>query len=162
MKRIALVLVLIILTGTMVVSAEIRTGTDSFTGGSRYTSGNYLDDEKWVGLRKIIDGDKMLYELLFSEKDLKHVKFTQDNGEIKIDNNPINSIIIKETSSMPTINSALSHIRLSATISLEQIEPIKNANRVAFRFCKTDGTTSIIILPDAVLAEWKDVINTEK
>lgn len=46
-------------------------------------------------------------------------------------------------------------------ISDDMVEKIRNANRIALK-CKIGDFTKIYILPDEVLTEWKQVINTEK
>lgn len=162
MRRIAFFLLLIMIMGMAVASSEIRHGIDNFTGGKRYTSGNYLANQEWIGLRKLIDGNIVTYEALFSEEELKNTKFSSNSGEIKIDDNPVDMVVIKDISSNPTINNGISFIRLTALITVEQVERIKNANRVALKFYKVNGNPAVIVLPDTVLAEWKEVIATEK
>ncbi|SDN23116.1 hypothetical protein SAMN04488502_11525 [Dendrosporobacter quercicolus] len=150
------------LLGISIVYAEIREGRDQFTDGKWRTSGNFLDNQQWIGLRKISDGEVTKYEILFSEKELKYVKFSEKSGEIKIDDKPVSQLQVGAVSSRPALSSGLSHLSLTITVSSEQIKSIETAQRVALKFRKTDGTSTVLVLPDAVLAEWKEVINTEK
>lgn len=49
---------------------------------------------------------------------------------------------------------------LDYQIPKEVIEKLQTANRVALRFTQNSGSTFVYVLPDEVLAEWKQVINT--
>lgn len=40
------------------------------------------------------------------------------------------------------------------------VDEIYSANRIALKFTLNDGRQFVYILPDKVLAEWKEVINT--
>ena len=162
MKKFVLVLSLIMLLGMSVVNAEIREEVDQVTGAKRYTSSNHSTSQQTIDLRKIVEDHRILYGLLVSEDAVKTVKFSLNNGEIKIDNKLVSPIIIAEISSTPIANSDLSSIRLNAVITPEQIEAIRLANNVTFTFHKNDGTSSVIVLPDNVLAEWKKLIGTDK
>lgn len=163
MKKIILLSLIFILILLPSTQAKISEGHDSFTGGEWYKSGNYIDgSNEWIGLYKVISKKNVSYGITFSEETLHYIKFARETAEIKVDDNSIKQIPITEVSSRPTLTTGISLIGLTATVPQEQIEKIKIAQKVALKFKQENGTSVTVVLPDSVLAEWQQVINTEK
>lgn len=163
MKKIILVLVSIMLLGIGQVSAEITRGEDKFTGGATINSvtntSNPSDLDELV-FRKFANTDPKEYEIWANRVTSKSFLFSNTTIEIKIDNHPTEEIAIKKNGLITLADGQLySHITAPLTSGI--IEKIKMAKRIALKF-PTASSSFIYILPDAVLAEWKEVIATEK
>ncbi|WP_434132767.1 hypothetical protein KIAC18_000298 [Sporomusa sphaeroides] len=164
MKRIALILVLIMVLGMAVASAEITQGKDKFTGGNKINSVTETSNPselKQLVLRKIITGNSPSYELWGERFTTKNFLFKKTFLEMKIDDTPIISINVKETSAMTYMDGPNMFSWVTVPISSDIVEQIKIANRIALRFQTASGSY-VYVLPDAVLAEWKEVIAAEK
>lgn len=163
MKKIALILALMIL-GTMAVSAKIGHGTDDFDGSKWTTSGTSLDSGgKWIGFQRKTNDIEKEYYISFSLKTFNYIKFSKDAAEIKIDNLPVQKLMVKDASSMPSpLEAKMSFIDVRVVVPIELVQQIGSAQRIAIRIFKENSVPEVYVLPDAVLAEWKQVIATEK
>jgi uncharacterized protein YeeX (DUF496 family) len=159
LKKVALILLLAMLLGIGVASAKILTNQDKFTGGTRYTS--YNDNLKGVssiGLHKIIDNQNVNYELNVSAYALPKENFSKEYAEIKVGQNLAIKAEVKAVRLLPTLNYMSTDIKISD----EAIQQILESERVALKLYVENGTPIVFVLPDNVLAEWKEVIATEK
>ena len=164
MKRIALILVLIMLLGAMVASAEITRGKDSFTGGvtvNAYSSAGDSSKLKALYFTKIIETEPVEYELQATRISFRDFILQNMPVEIKIDSHDTQRLKVKEASSMPLVNDSEVYSDVTVTIPIDLISQINGSNRIALRFQTASGSY-IYVLPDAVLAEWKEVIAAEK
>lgn len=164
MKKIALILVLVMLLGMATASAEITRGIDDFTGGNRINSSTVTANPsqlKQLVLRKLVAGKNSYYEIWGERLTTKNFLFKDTFFEIKIDSSPVINIDVKEASSMTYMDGPNMFSWVTVPISPDIIEQIKGATRVALRF-QINAGDFVYVLPDAVLAEWKQVIATEK
>lgn len=169
MKKISIITFFLFICGIATVFAEIKEIPDKFTNGiiirSSYTP--VKEHFKIVYLSKIIDQKTITYEMLFSTETLKEFILDKSTIEIKIDTNPVYNIPVKDLSNIylnkgdPTIAQFYTST-VTAAIPDNIIFEIKSAKRVALRFHEMAGGSAIYILPDKVLTEWQQVINTEK
>lgn len=164
MKKITLVLALIMLLGMSVTSAEIGRGTDDFDGSQWVTSGTVLNSNgEWIGFQRKTIGAEKEYYISLASKAFSYIKFAKEDAEIKIDDHPVGKMKIKEVSSMPApLDSKMSYIDVKSVVPMEIVQQIKTAKRVAVKFYRENSVPEVYVLPDAVLAEWKEVINMEK
>lgn len=164
MKRIIFTVISILLLGN-IACAEISQGTDSFTGGKTYTSGYHFAKDESAYFGKILDSNSPIYKVSFWAKAMLGERYSKTPLEIKIDDMPIQTIEIKELPSIPTDpfnKNAPVLIRVEASVPSNIVDQIKIAKRVALKVYKDKFSPIIIILPENVLVEWKQVINTEK
>ena len=162
LKKIVLILALIMLL-TPVASAEVARGIDSFTGGTRVGSySNVKDAVDSISLVKIISPGLVEYEISAGKRSTKEFLLSKTFIDIKIDNYTSHSIEIKKVELIPTDSPFVHSSYVDAPISNEIVDEIKTAKRVALRFQTANGHSLVLVLPDTVLAEWKEVINTEK
>ncbi len=164
MKKVALILCLAMLLGIGVVSAEINRNSDYFSGGvsiSSHTTMTYPVDR--LSLIKTTGSASTEYSIFAKVTSSKEFSLVKTFIELKIDDAPTHSIDIREGSSLQaTDNRYMISSSIKVPLAPEYIDEIKNAKRVALRFQTLGGYTPIYVLPDNVLAEWKEVIATEK
>jgi hypothetical protein len=172
LKKVALVLSLLILLGIGTASAEITRGEDTFTGGVRIRS--YIEIEKPIqtlSFIKIVGDGFTGYEMSATRKtyDMPEMRrigikesFVKTNIEINIDGVSSHSIGVQNLTLNPTNNSYIFTSGIKVVIPNDVSDKFKDAKRIALKFPIEDGTSLVYVLPDAVLAEWKEVINTEK
>lgn len=156
-------LVLVTLMGMSVVNAEIRRGEDTFTGTKRINSvvsGNPTELQSLI-FAKIPQSKNIDYEITAVRTTFKDFIFTDTFMEIKIDDNPILQLPVKEAKKMSLVKESDIFSNVVVSVPNDVVEKIKDAKRVACRFQIASGSY-VYVLPDAVLAEWKQVINTEK
>lgn len=163
MKRIAIIVILIMLSGISVVSAKIGRGTDSFDGSVSIASSNSTEVDGWLSFRKKTSNTNTEYFISSSLKTLSYIKFSKEDTEIKINDQPVQKLTVKEVSSMPSpLDSPMSFIDVTVLVPNELAQQIASAQRIAIRIHKENSAPYVYVLPDSVLAEWQEVINAEK
>lgn len=165
LKRIFLLSIMFLFLCGSIADAEIIKGKDDFTGGKTcYSTYKFSSDES-ICFTKIYDKNLENYELEFWKKSLLGENYARIPIEIKVDDNPIQKIEVKEINSLPTdpfSRTAPVVISNKADISQSIIGDIKDSRRVALKAYKDKYSPVIVVLPDTVLAEWKEVIETEE
>jgi hypothetical protein len=163
LKKIALILTLAILLGMAVANAEIRRGTDKFSGGNVIGSySNISDTVDSIVLFKIVTPTSVEYAISARKSTVKEYAFSKTFLELKVDNEISHKIEVQEVLSLPTDKPFINWNSVKAPVSLEIIDQIKNGKRVALRFQVIGGYSPVVVLPDEVLVEWQQVIATEK
>ncbi len=155
---------LAMLMGIGAVSAEITRGEDDFTGSpiiNSWTKGKEHSDFKSLYFRKYVNTSPLAYEIDIYKYTFNDFIFTDTFMEIKIDDNPILQLPVKEAKKMPLANEYDIFSEIVVSIPNDVVEKIRDAKRVACRFQTASGSY-VYVLPDTVLAEWKQVIDTEK
>lgn len=168
LRKIALVLSLIMVWGMAVASAAITRNVDSFTGYSAISSHIYDDKEVLteVNLKKTLSPTVSEYEIRLAGKGHKEIRnFILGNSlvEVKVDDKPTYKLAPDNYSIKPLAGSYGNIVsNVTFGLSVQSADEIKGAKRVALRVTMEDGSRYVYILPDPVLAEWQQVINTEK
>ncbi len=164
LKKVALILSLFMLLGMAVASAEITRGEDDFSGSpiiNSWTKGMEPSQLKSLYFRKYVNTSPLSYEIEASKITFKDFIFLGTFLELKIDNNPVQQLPIKEAKQMSLVRESDIYSRIIVPVPKNTIEEIEKANRIALRLQTASGSY-VYILPDTILAEWKEVINTEK
>jgi len=164
LKKVVLILSLVMLMGMGVANAEITRGQDSFSGGVTINSVTNTSDPTELDqlvFRKCVNTSPSEYELWANRITSKEFLFTNTFIELRIDNNSTRKITITKNGIISLADGYKKYSHITVPLSIEFIEQIKSAQRVALRFQTMTGSY-VYILPDPVLAEWKEVINTEK
>lgn len=163
MKRVAFFLALIMVLGIAVVNAEIRQLKDDFSGSTKIVS--YTALERPVDSLSLIKitGTNPKYSVFAKLKSSKEFSLVKTFWDLKIDDKVPVQLDVRVGGVMVASDNRYMIVS-SATVDISDslINDIKNAERVALRFQTEGGYTPVYVLPDAVLAEWKEVINTEK
>jgi len=148
--------------------AEIKKFPDKFTNGVIVRS-EYLADKdiKVIDFFKYIDQNSADYKVYFSKESLKDYAFEKSIVEIKVDNNQVHKINVSEITNIPSSKSfpgiaEFVYTSINAIVPNDVIGEIKTAKRVAFCLHFTNGITTVFVVPDPLLTEWQQVINTEK
>lgn len=150
--------------GISIVGAEVKKNHDGFTDGLKISSDVH---PKWgadrVYFSKLITGELAEYQLLINERLGMDMSLKDQSVEIKIDNSPVQELMqYKYKINKTNDNKYMFNSVLTMKIPIETITEIINARRVALRFERNNGLPIVYVLPDEVLAEWKQVIATEK
>jgi len=164
MRKIAVLALIILAFGMATAFAEVKTFPDNFTNGLIVRSECLNDKEfKVIHFFKYIDQPSVKYSIYFSKETMQEFAFEGSFVEIKVDNNPVQKINVEEVVNFP-IPRRPSFVTsfTRTTIPNDVITEIKTAKRVALRFHFMNGITSDFILPDSLLSEWQQAINTEK
>lgn len=163
MRKIALILSFMMLLGITLASAEITRGEDTFTGGKTINSGTSADPSELKSLyfSKTVQVNAVEYEIQATRVTFKSFIFSSTFIELKIDENPVHKMVVKETSMMPLVNKNDIYSSITVPVQNDIVQEIKDAKRIALRF-QTVAGPYVYVLPDSVLAEWKEVIDTEK
>jgi hypothetical protein len=163
LKKIVLILALLMLLGTMVTSAEITRGKDSFTGAVTINSGVHGNASELESLyfRKIPQLKNVDYQVQATRTTFKDFIFTDTFMEIKIDDNPVQQLSVKEAKKMSLVRESDIYSSVTIVVPPDLIPKINEASRIALRFQTASGSY-VYVLPPTVLAEWKQVIATEK
>lgn len=156
MKKIICLLSLFLFLNASLANAEIRKGTDEFSGKIFFESKSYNIPTGAISLKKIGNN----YKIIFWKPSISGEKFTRENIPIKIDDNDVEFLTVEENI-FNQITKNIMDISIKSKVSQDVINKIKVANRVALKFYKDKGEPVIIVLPDEVLAEWKQVIEVE-
>ncbi|AJQ26921.1 hypothetical protein JBW_01571 [Pelosinus fermentans JBW45] len=150
--------------GVTVVSAEITRGIDTFTEGVTINSGINADPTNLKSLyfSKIIQPNAVVdYEIQATRINLKDFIFLDTFMEINIDNYSVQKIAVKEAKKMSLVNKNDIYSNIIVSVPNGIVQEITSAKRIALRF-QTAAGSYVYVLPDPVLAEWQQVINTEK
>ncbi len=149
--------------GVTVVDAKIGRGIDDFDGSVSIASSNSIEADSWLSFRKKISDTSIEYFITSSSKTLRYINFSKEDAEIKINDLSIQRIPVKEVSSIPSpMNSQMSFINVTISVPAELVQQMASAQRLAVRIYKENSPPYVYVLPDPVLAEWQQVINTEK
>lgn len=149
--------------GMTIVDAKIGRGIDDFDGSVSIASSNSIEADGWLSFRKKISDISIEYFISSSSKTLRYINFSKEDAEIKIDDLPIQKIPVKEVSSIPSpMNSQMSFTNVTILVPTELVQQMASAQRLAVRIYKENSPPYVYILPETVLAEWQQVINTEK
>lgn len=154
LKKIVLILVVFFAFSISIVSAEIKTTNDEFSGSMVLQS----EQEVLAGVITL-QKDKNDCELLFWTLSKRGERFSKAPILIKIDNDPDRELAVSEEV-FRHISKVVKAITVKIKLPQKTIDEIKNSNRVALKIFKDQGDPSIIVLTDDILAEWKQVINT--
>lgn len=164
MKKLVLLFSCCIMIGISVCSAEIAKGIDQFTGGAKFISGTKGEDDATLGnilFKKIVTGTTEEYFIEADNEAYKERILADKSIEIKIDDNPICLLGNSNYKTYSPINWKMLAV-LTVNVPDNIIIKLRDANRVALRFTRNNGSQFVYVLPDNVLAEWKQVIATEK
>jgi hypothetical protein len=168
MRKIAFLVFAFFVFSMTTAFAEYKEIRDDFTNGWILRSDVELDKktEMWFALLdKQIDRNRTTYQMQLTKETIKEFLFANTSIEIKVDDNPIQSISIKNlhnTFSHGVPEAMFYMTTITAALPEKVITEIQTAKRVAFRYQDTRGSNTTYILPDKVLTEWQQVINTEK
>lgn len=163
-KRIILMVLCCMIFSVGVCSAEIFKHKDDFSNGNIIRSNIYTDKSceemlRWLSFYKTKSNNSIQYNIAVSNKTLNKYGISNANGKINIDGETFD-LIISNYSKMP-LSGVTTHDAIY-DISQNIEKKINSANRVALKITKNDGFQFVYVLPDEVLTEWKQVINTEK
>lgn len=164
LKKVAFILSLVMLLGIGQAGAEITRGEDKFTGSSTINSwakGTDSSQLKSLYFRKYVNTSPLAYEIEASKITFRDFIFLGTFLELKIDNNPVQQLPIKEAKQMSLVRESDIYSSIIVPVPKTTVEEIGKATRIALRFQTASGSY-VYVLPDAVLTEWKEVINTEK
>lgn len=163
MKRVLLLCLACMMLVTAAVSAEVMKGKDSFTGGFYVSSWQYPEHFlKSIHFVKNIDEGVVSYDFSISRIRGKNSVLGNAPIEIKIDNYPVYDLKdYRYKLTGPDSYGVEYNSIIDVKFPTELAEKIKDAKRVAIRFEDARGIQYPYVLPDDVLAEWKEVINTE-
>ena len=163
LKKVALVLCFIMLLGIGVASAKITRGADAFSGAVIINSGVHGKASELESLyfRKIPQSSSVDYQIHATRITFKDFIFANTFLEIKIDDNNAQQLPIKEAKNMSLVSERDIYSSITIVVPNDMISQINNAKRIALRFQTVSGSY-VYILPDNVLAEWKEVIGMEK
>jgi hypothetical protein len=164
MKRILILTILCTVFVFSSVSAEIRRSVDEFTGGTRIICNTYLEENKdldVISFRKLIIQNLTEFEIYANSDTYKSMSLGREPIEINIDGAKNTKLEIKEYKKFLPINGK-EFVASTVSVPQEIMDQIKQANRIALKFTQNNGFTFVYVLPDNALAEWKQVINTEK
>lgn len=160
-KVIALAVMIGFLSINAVSYAYIDRRVDSFDGTvTTYSVWLELCDLAQLTLIKVnkkLEG--VHFEIDIATDVLKKYDFSKDFAEIKI-NNIIYEMRVLKNQYYKDTDYGLYPISSNVQIPEEAIKPLKSAEKVALRFHRENGHQDVVELPDDVLAEWKEVINT--
>ncbi|WP_312337241.1 hypothetical protein [Anaerospora hongkongensis] len=163
MRKIALILSLMMLLGITVASAEITRGEDTFTGAVTINSGVHEKESELKSLyfRKIPQSKNVDYEIEATRINFKEFIFKDTFMEIKVDDGLVQQFPVKEAKNMSLVRESDIYSSITVLLPNDMIPQINTAKRIALRF-QTVAGPYVYVLPASVLAEWKQVIATEK
>lgn len=163
MKRVLLLCLACMMLVSAVASAEVKKDKDSFTGG--INAGSYTNLQPFFNtmyFRKTMSDGYVTYEFSISRIGGKNSILGDAPIEIKIDQYPVYELRdIRYRSSGPDSYGVKHSSSISVKIPADLADKIREAKRVAFQYEEVNGMRWPYVLPDDVLAEWKEVINTE-
>lgn len=163
MKRIALILFLMVMLTMAVASAEIRHEEDKTANRTTIRSDNYISESvDFISLIKTVSSNSTQFRIVAEKRTIKDFAFTKTFIEMQIDENPVHMLEVGEISTIPTVSSVLFWFSIEVPVPHDIINELKTAKQVALRFQRVDAYSPVVILPDNILAEWKEVINTKK
>lgn len=163
MKRVLVLCMACMVLVSAVASAEVKKGKDSFTGGFNVSSHVAAEPFlKVVHLVKNVSDGGIMYKLTLSCIGSNKNVLGDEPIEMKVDGQPVHELKdyrykLSAANSYGVLYNSVIEIKLP----LDLIDQIKETKRVAIRFRDARGISYPYVLPDDVLAEWKEVINTE-
>lgn len=163
MKRIVFLLVLVCLVGVCSDSyAKIHRNVDSFSENIGLSSYNELDSIDSLQFYKIIkkNSGKEYSLLLDSNTRAERQLYSKEDAQIKIGGNIYPLKVIR--TEYKKFDYADDSAKVEVEIPQDIIEKLENTEKVSIRFFAEKGYDRTIDVPDSVLAEWKQVIATEK
>lgn len=148
---------------TTIGNAEIRKYDDNFTNGKEILSAY---QEKSFGesiyFNKIMTDKKYTYSIIcYNGVHDPRNSYSKTSMEIKIDENPIEYLEIKDTN----VEHYQKIIMMSCTtkeINGNVIDQISSAKRIAVKVYKQNNSPKVYILPESIINEWKQIINTKE
>lgn len=162
LKKITLILFFMMFLTIAVASAEIRHEKDKAVNRTTIRSDNYVSESvDFISLIKTITPTSVQYEIVAEKRTIQDFAFTKTFIEVQSDEKPIHMIEVGEVSTTPTVSSVLFWFSVKAPVQEEIINELKAAKQVTLRFQRVDDYSPVVVLPDNVLAEWKEVINAE-
>lgn len=146
-----------------VAFAHITKRIDQFDESLRIRSVQQkIDNITQFNFTKTIEKSRNIYYQIYASSHLmKKNAFAKDFAEIKIDGN-IYKIDVVRIEDYKDTDHGLYAISSTTQLSDEAVEALKSAQKVFLRYHRENGYQDIVEVPDSVLAEWKQVINTEK
>ncbi len=163
MKKIALILFFMMLLTMGVASAEIRHEEDTAANKTTIRSDNYVSESvDFISLFKTVTSNSAQYKIVAEKRTIKDFAFTKTFIELQIDENPVHMLEVGEVTTTSTISSVLFWFSVEAPVPQEIINELKAAKKVTLRFQRVDDYSPVVILPDNILAEWKEVLAFEK
>lgn len=144
-------------------NAYIDRGEDSFDESVKiYSVQQKIGDIAQFNFFKTIEKtEKVHYQIYASSHLMKKNAFAKDFAEIKIDGS-IYKIDVVRTEDYKDTDHGLYAISSTTQLSDEAVEALKSAQKVVLRYHRESGYQDLVEVPDSVLAEWKQVIATEK
>lgn len=163
MKRVLLLFMVCMVFVSAVASAEVAKGKDSFTGGFNVSSHVAAEPFlKVLHLVKNVSDGGITYKLSLACIGSKENVLGDEPVEMKVDGQPVYELKeYRYKLSGPDSYGVLYNSVIDIKMPPELIGYIKETKRVAIRFRDARGISYPYVLPDDVLAEWKEVINTE-
>lgn len=162
MKRISIVLIFILLLSVGIANAGVGKGFDKFTESVTINSNVYGNphDLRALTFSKILNKNKLIYEIVMENDTYEKFILASHSLIMRVNDDNITLPVKDYRTSTPIDNKI--NTTLTLDVPNEFIEKIKNANRVALKFTRNDGSTFVYVLPNNILAEWKEVITTEE
>ena len=111
---------------------------------------------------KTVTSNSTQFKILAEKRTIKDFAFTKTFIEIQIDEHPVHVLEVGDISTTPTVSSVLFWFSVEVPVPQDIIYELKTARQVALRFQRVDAYSPVVVLPDNILAEWKEVINTER
>lgn len=142
--------------------AKITHLYDDFTEENSYISTNTFGAHRKVSFVKKFENGIPTYKLVIYATVLGG--YTELVPiEIKIDKNKVESISLTDAVIFPRFIAGIDNLRENrAIVPIDIVNQIKSSERVAFRLYKGKAYSTVIVLTEANLAEWKEVIAMEK
>lgn len=166
MKRILFLGIIIMFIFTSIAGAEIRRIPDVFTNGIVV-----LSDDNSKQINNISNLRSLYFRKIISEKDVEYYikadneiesKYILAKSPVEISIGSHQYILECKNYKIFTPLNGKTNAVLTVKIPQEVIEKLQITNRVALRFTQNNGNQFVYVLPDEVLAEWKQVIVVDK
>lgn len=163
MKRVLALCMACMVLLSAVASAEVKKGKDSFTGGLNV--GSYVKPENFFDtmyfIKTISDG-YISYEFSISRIRGKDSILGDAPIKIKVGQYPVCELKdYRYKATGPDSYGVKYNSDIKVKFPSELANQIKDAKRVAIQYEDVLGMEWPYVIPDDVLAEWKEVINTE-
>lgn len=164
MKRIFVLCIALVIVMSAVASAEVKKGIDSFTGESYVSSWQEPHPFfKTINFSKNMFSETTTYTLSASYMGSKDSVFGDAPFEIKIDEYPICKLTDYRYKLTGPDSYGVKYYSVINIIFPDDLAlKIKDAKKIAIRYEDARGIKYPYTLPDYVLSEWKEVINTEE
>lgn len=169
MKKLSIFIciLLLALVASGLANAEIRKGSDTFTGGT-YVFSDYSapDGRSYVGFERVGTAKTHMYKLVVSYKAVPGFLLSNTFVDIKINDNPVQHIPITAYSKYPWKLSALGTVEQVGSdakidVSAAFVEEVKSAKRIAIKAYYETGVPMVHVLPDSIVTEWRKIATNE-